>query len=203
MILDQFGQPIRYIRKTEAAIEAEIAEELRAEEAARMQTPLVEIDDTMERVGDSLSDFYAERTRLVKAGLTEPAYDWRAARAEREAREAAADTVTPAEHKRACDEGRSKGFSEGYPRGVELGKEGERKRFAEIVRTCQGPRLKNLEAALNLALEFPGIAAEGCVDMAGRHFGGNTRRSASLADRENQMDSLQMAQAHWAAERGC
>lgn len=106
MLLDQFGRPVRYIQKTDADINAEIVQELRAEEAALSQSEeMTGAYVTSHRVyPGGLAEYYAERTRLAKMDLPEDPNSWaahnrrhqEAARAEREARKAAA---APAEMK--------------------------------------------------------------------------------------------------------
>jgi hypothetical protein len=108
------------------------------------------------------------------------------------------ELISPAAHRGARAEALSDGYREGHAEGVRLGKQAELARFKEIARLCRG-RPQHLEPAAQVALEFPDITAQGCVDMASRHFTQPSRMNASLAMRDTLPDSLAQAQAYWAA----
>ncbi|ESY20397.1 hypothetical protein [Mesorhizobium sp. LNJC391B00] len=196
MLLDQFGRPVRYIQKTDIEINAAIAEELRAEEVARSQAE-EEAGSyvTTDGVYADLAEYYAERTSLAKMGLPDP-NAWSAHNRRHHEASLAEQFVTPAEHQRACAAARSQGFAQGLAESRKAGAAAEGKRFMDIVHGCKHNDAR-LFAALNLALEFPQITAEGCIDMAGKHFSRGTG-SASLANRDSLPDSLAIAKSQLA-----
>ncbi|RWM08953.1 hypothetical protein [Mesorhizobium sp.] len=165
-IVDQFGRPLRrYARRSDADLDAEVAQELRAEQARRRATTCPEIADN-EAV-------------------------------------AAEETVSAAEHERACAAARVMAYSQAYAEGLAEGKKAGAaavdKHFLDIINGCRGDDDKLL-AALAIATEFPEITAVVCVGMAERHFAGHRRGAAALANRAALPDSLALAKAQLQAE---